>query len=95
MIYLSLSLQDLIELLLIQLTIINKHTDADILDIKKNIERVDGDSSYEISQIKMKLSRIDETKIIRLFVEDSIDQCKKELQLAIQREDEDLDIKIK
>ena len=43
----------------------------------------------------MKLNKVDETKIIKLYIEDLIDQNKKEFTLALQRKDEDFDIKTK
>ena len=92
--YLTANSQDRKRISWIRLTVINKQTETDITDIKRTLDRIDSESSNSIAQIRMKLNKVDETKIIKLYTEDLIDQNKKEFTLALQRKDEDFDIKL-
>lgn len=71
-----------------------KQTETDIADIKRTCDRIDSETSNSLAQMKMKLNKVDETKTIRLFVEDLIDQNKKEFERGLQRKDEDFDLKL-
>lgn len=72
-----------------------KQLETDITEIKKHIEKNESEFSNSIAQMKFKLNKVDESNIIKLFVEDCVQESQFSIQRLIERTVEDFDIKLK
>jgi glutamate synthase domain-containing protein 2 len=73
---------------------LRKQTENEITLIKKKMENMEIDLNSAINQIKMKLSKMDETKIVRAFVEETVKQSEFDIKTYATKAVQDLEDKL-